>query len=290
MNTLSKIALLLATLAPVGAAQAQKRLIIPKGDIGQVAISPQLLQRMALRSSINANFIVKSPTIFAARGELGTDKLNQLVQVRGFYYDGSIPMIVDDIERVNCDTLMPAQSYVPLAQSVPDLKNGDEVTVSGRLVTPQAIGLKLESEGSVLKFETPVQQAVKRVGTLNASKLLLNPNLRVRIPGGIFKLMPQKYAVLLVGGGDAANNHLRYWNDLKTMYAILRARGYSKKNITVIYADGTAKDASMPVNYSASKANINKVFKDLGGKLGALDELYVMVNDHGGGFLGSAVG
>ncbi len=293
MRHIHLFALLAATLAPLGVAHAQKRILTPNApatEIGQAAISRQLLQRMALRSSINANFLVKSPTIFAARGELGTDKLNQTVEVRGFYYDGSIPMVVDDIERVNCDTLMPAQSYVPLAQAVPDLKNGDEVTVSGRLVTPQAIGLKLENEGSVLKFETPVQQAVKRVGTINASKLRLDPNLKVRIPGGIFQLTPQKYAVLLVGGGDAANNHLRYWNDLKTMNAILVARGYKKSNITVIYADGVAKDASMSVNYSASKANVNKVFKDLGDKLGAQDELYVMVNDHGGGFLGQQSG
>ena len=66
------------------------------------------------RFLLNTKVVVKSPSILAARGIQSPQKLNQLVTVRGFYYEGSIPMVVDDIERVQCDMMMPAETYVPL--------------------------------------------------------------------------------------------------------------------------------------------------------------------------------
>ena len=283
------------TLALLGVAQAQrtptqrvptKRIEIPKAggvQIGErVRVAPSLL--------INTKVMVKSPSILAARGIESTQKLNQLVTVRGFYYEGSIPMVVDDIERVQCDMMMPKETYVPLAAKVAALENGDEVSITGRLVTPAAAGLRLQGENSVLRLETPANQAVKKINPRAVRMTKFNPRLveLAKIPQ--IRLKPSKYAVLIVGGGDAANNHLRYWNDLRTMYNILLGRGYSKSNITVIYADGVARNNSVAVNFSASKANINAAFKTLGDKMTNADELYVMINDHGGGFLSEKSG
>jgi hypothetical protein len=108
----------------------------------------------------------------------------------------------------------------------------------------------------------------------------------IRVVGGI-TVMPRqvKYAVLIAGGANPGNNHVRYWNDLSTMYGILRANGYKAADIYVLYADGTARDASMPVNYSATRANITTVFNLLAPKMSSFDKLYIMLNDHGGGLL-----
>ena len=246
--------------------------------------------RLAPGLLINTKVVVKSPSILAARGIESKQKLNQLVTVRGFYYEGSIPMVVDDIERVQCDMMMPAETYVPLAVRVPQLQNGDEVTITGRLVTPAVVGLQLQGENTVLRLETPANQAVKKINPRRVELMKFNPRILSVSKVPQLRMIPRKYAVLIVGGGNAANNHLRYWNDLRTMYNILLGRGYSKSNITVIYADGVARNNSVAVDFSASKANINAVFKTLGDKMTASDELYVMINDHGGGFLTEPVG
>ena len=176
------------------------------------------------------------------------------------------------------------------ASKVAELQNGDEVSITGRLVTPAVAGLRLQGENSVLRLETPANQAVKKLNPRDARLMKFNPRILEASKIPQIRLKPSKYAVLIVGGGNAANNHLRYWNDLRTMYNILLGRGYSKSNITVIYADGVARNNSVAVDFSASKANINAAFKTLGAKMTSADELYVMINDHGGGFLTEPIG
>ena len=300
-----------ATLALLSGAQAQR-------PAGGTLITPELQRNLNARAALNTNLVIQSPSILAARGALGTDKLNQVVTVRGFYYDGSIPMIVDSIERVQCDMMMPPQSYVPLAAPLPNLRNGDEVGVTGRMVAPSAAGLKLLNEASVLKLESEPNQAVQKFQPRSDALANFDPKILRQVPnintGGILQNLPipgktkgnastttpapepkkplptVKYAVLLVGGGDNANNHPRYWNDLKTMYLILQKYGYDPQNITVIYAGGVGRDGSMPVNYSATRDNIKAVFANLGAKMTDSDTLYLMINDHGGGFLAQKAG
>lgn len=296
-NYFFALATTLLVVGSIASAQPRIRPGRPVADLptagaqsqGAQPLTGLLLQQMALRSSVNADLRLKSPSISDARGALGTAKLGQLVTVRGYYYDGSIPMVVDSIERTQCDMMMPAPSYVPLASRLTTLKNGDEVSIKGRLVAPVTAGIRLENEESVLRLEGDEKSNVQVIQPLGKELLRVGNNLQFRIPG-LIKLAPTKYAVLIIGGGNEANNHLRYWNDLKTMYAILKSRGYDKSHITVIYANGVARDNSVPVDFSASKANINTVFKNLGEKIGGLDDLYVMINDHGGGFLAQSSG
>lgn len=247
-----------------------------------LAVNPSVLA-MASRPNfvVNAPLKVLSPSILQARGNL--KKLQEIVTVEGFYYDGSVPMIVDDIERTQVDMIMPTESYVPLTARVASLKNGDRVSVTGRLVSPEA-SQKLQDEPSVLRIEGNVASKIR---VLEPSKWRSMKDFST-IPG-VLKFLPTKYAVLIAGGYNPSNSHLRYWNDLKTMYAILKARGYAPSRITVIYADGVGRDASMPVNYSATKANIQAAFSSLGTKMTSQDDLYVMLNDHGGGFLDHAI-
>jgi tetratricopeptide (TPR) repeat protein len=76
----------------------------------------------------------------------------------------------------------------------------------------------------------------------------------------------------------------------ETMYGILLNNGYLKENIYVLYADGIKKDNDMPVNYRATKGNITKVFDELAKKMTENDTIYIMLNDHGGGFLSKKIG
>jgi hypothetical protein len=92
-----------------------------------------------------------------------------------------------------------------------------------------------------------------------------------------------KYAVLVSGGLNPVKSYLRYWNDLKYMYSILINRyNYDPNNIIVMYKDGVAEDAEMPVNCSASFTNFQLVFMNLAAKIAADDYLFLFTNNHGG--------
>ncbi len=90
----------------------------------------------------------------------------------------------------------------------------------------------------------------------------------------------QKYAILLSGGVDAANNHPRYLNDLTEIYWTLRnVYGYSPSNIYVLYANGTGTPW---VTHAATKANVLSVFSMLQGAMTSSDEMFMYVTNHGG--------
>jgi hypothetical protein len=107
-----------------------------------------------------------------------------------------------------------------------------------------------------------------------------------------------RYAVIISGGWDQYNNHVRYWNDCAFFYNTLKQHGFSSDHITVLYADGTDPavdrsdgvsspldfdgDSVPDINYSATRANIATVFTQLGATLGANDILYIFTTDHGG--------
>lgn len=220
---------------------------------------------------------------------LGVITRNQLllqvdkeVEVEGFYYDGSIPMVVDSMETVRMDKVMPLDKYVPIVGPRPTgLEWGARIKVKGRVQRPTAGDpLGVQGQSVILRVSGAAQ-----IQVLQASVQLYNPLAQVRIvskfAGRITVNRQDKYAVLIAGGWNAANSHLRYWHDLVAMYNILKNAGYTPANIYVIYADGVARDGSIPVNYSATKANISTVFTQLAAKMDALDTLYIMTNDHG---------
>jgi hypothetical protein len=212
-------------------------------------------------------------------------QVNRTVKIEGYYYDGSKPMVIDNIRRVEMDMRLPPNSYVPIVGPVPaGLRSGDKITVLGTIQQPTSRDPQAVRRESLF-IKVAVAQNINRlqVSTLHFTEGVIHVG-PVHIPGGGSVLPHQvKYAVLIAGGADPQNNHLRYWNDLRTMYAILRASGYDAANIYVLYADGAGRDASMPVNYSATRANISTVFNLLASKMTMLDKLYIMTNDHGGG-------
>ena len=107
-----------------------------------------------------------------------------------------------------------------------------------------------------------------------------------------------RYAVLMSGGYDMSNNHIRYWNDLSNIYITLtEVYGYPDENIIVLCSDGLnpAPDQSNGQNsnpdldgdgdndimYSCVLSNVDMVFNDLANNLTNGNELFVFTTDHG---------
>jgi len=231
-------------------------------------------------------------SIAKLRGPEMMKYLNKQVIIEGFYYDGSIPMIVDDFQRVYMNMMMPPESYMAIVGPRPaGLKWGDKIVVTGTLSKPTAADLRyVQVESVIIRLMNPQNlKILKPGGSLKTPKLIIQPPIKIQ-EEKLAGLTPQKYALLIAGGGNPANNHVRYWNDLKAMYNILLTYGYAKGNIAVICADGVGRDTTMPVNYSATAANIAAVFNILAKKMTDKDTLYIMINNHGGGFQDKQIG
>lgn len=107
-----------------------------------------------------------------------------------------------------------------------------------------------------------------------------------------------RHAVIISGGYNTSNNHVRYWNDCSYFYKTLKNYGFLDDNIHVLISDGTdpavdrSNDTNSPTDldgdgdadteYSATAANITTVFNELRDSLDGDDILYIFTTDHGG--------
>ncbi len=107
-----------------------------------------------------------------------------------------------------------------------------------------------------------------------------------------------RYAVLMNGGYNSGNNHVRYWNDLSNIYiALVDVYGFLDENIIVLCSDGLdpAADQSNGQNsdpdldgdgdedimYSCILSNVDLVFEELVETLSGGGELFIFTTDHG---------
>ena len=106
------------------------------------------------------------------------------------------------------------------------------------------------------------------------------------------------YAVILSGGYNADNNHVRYWGDAAFVYSTLTKKyGYPKGNIYALISDGLDPavdnsdgadskkdldgDGFFDTFGAATAANISNLFLNLQASLKASDQLFVFLTDHG---------
>ena len=114
-----------------------------------------------------------------------------------------------------------------------------------------------------------------------------------------------KYAVIINGGANAYNNHIRYWNNCSAIYKVLKNYyGYKDSDIFVLMSDGKSSsvdrnygsvqkpkydsspldldgDGVGDIDYAATKSNITYVFNQLSKKITPEDNLFVFTTDHG---------
>jgi hypothetical protein len=164
-------------------------------------------------------------------------------------------------------------------------KDTGRMKVTPRTTPPQDLGEWLE-------------MATKASRTLAAAKNVRAPRSRIKSAG----LQPprggENYAVLMNGGYDAGNNHVRYWNDLSNIYiTLVDVYNYKDENIIVLCSDGLDPspdqsngknshpdldgDGDDDIMYSCVLANIEMVFNQLANTLTVEDQLLVFTTDHG---------
>lgn len=99
-----------------------------------------------------------------------------------------------------------------------------------------------------------------------------------------------KIAFLYSGGINASKAHQRYYNDIRTLYWILRNQyGYPENNIIVCYKDGkhdytTPASDTFKINFPASKVGFNAAFEELKSRMSSRTQFFCFINNHGGGF------
>ena len=221
------------------------------------------------------------PDLFGGDWSNWEDFVGEEVQVQGYYVNASGPMLVSSLDLVLLNLEMPNDTYLPL---IGDIKI-NSTKYSGSLVEVDGIVRASSEEKS--RYPSPDRPVIEFRGYKVISPSIYPYYSFIRdiiiIPPQFY--LPDRYAVLISGGIDAGNNHYRYWNDMKFMYSVLiNEYSYEPDNIKVIYADGVALDAQMPVNYSATVANIQTVFNELQAKMTWYDTLFIYTNDHGSGF------
>lgn len=112
-----------------------------------------------------------------------------------------------------------------------------------------------------------------------------------------------KYALIINGGIDKENNHLRYWNNCSAFYsALTKIYGYSKSNITTLMADGQNPekdrnlnngeydstpldldgDGTPDINSSATRSSVISSFQRYAELLTQEDDLTIFITSHGG--------
>lgn len=144
----------------------------------------------------------------------------------------------------------------------------------------------------------------QRVDTTYSQFFFSVGNRRVPIPADAAtpqldkKGRDDRYAVLMNGGYDEYNNHVRYWNDLQNIFMTLKyVYGFPDENIITLCSDGTDPapdqdngqsspldfdgDGVNDIKYSCILSNVDLVFTSLAANFTTNDKLFVFTTDHG---------
>ncbi len=209
------------------------------------------------------------------KGENWQDYINKKVTVEGYYFStrNQYPMLVANPELLLIDTPVPNDKYVNITGTIP-------TTLS------EYVGDRLNIKGTAKQAEETTQKLTLEYESHEHIEATLHPYLETPIHvtvTGHPQPAPNKYAILISGGYNERMAYIRYWNDLKYMYTILRNRyAYKPENIYAPYKDGTGEDTEIPVNSSATIVTVQSVFITLQTKMTNEDTLFIFANNHGG--------
>lgn len=200
--------------------------------------------------------------------------LGARVTVEGFFVQvrPGLLMLVSSLDYLEENTQIPIDKFVRITGNVSEnleAYSGSRVYIKG--IVEQST--EKEDELVVLEYlSCKVVQAATRQWFESIVSVSIIPGLK----------FVRHYALLISGGIDSSSAYYRYWNDLKFMYSILvNHYSYDPRNIIVIYKNGVAEDAQMPVNYSATLSNVQTAFTQLAGKMTADDRFFLFTTNHG---------
>ena len=200
-------------------------------------------------------------------------QLNKQVQMEGYFFQSGIPILVQNLELLQHDQPIPPDKYVPITGPIPSsFKPGAKVRIGGQVQKPD--GEKYQGENLALGLTAQAQASILQAPP---SAMLNLGNLAVAAVQPPRRLNAHRYALLIGGGMNAANDFTRYWNDQVRMYQLLISKGYSPANIRVAHANGAPKSASMPVHYPATMGGIAAAFTYFVPRVHADDQMYILV-------------
>jgi len=216
--------------------------------------------------------------ISTLKGASWQDYVGQEVVVEGFFVLDPIPMLVNDLDDLLINAPMPETEFI--------LLQGNELE---KLSAEDYGGAKMRIDATVKAVDPEVtseQQVVLEISAAaRLSRDIYYAPFIAHIDFEHLFTLENRYAVLFSGGINAAKNYVRYWNDLKFMYATLvETYGFDPDNITVLYANGTGRDLDMPVDDSATQAHLEDAFDNLKEVADSNDKIFVFITNHGGGF------
>lgn len=225
-------------------------------------VGPQL--RMLNTSTGEAAFIADLPGETTAFGFQGGSSLISFLTIGDLYNDGTISggdqvtvmgsytnpetkILVDNYGDIFIDEPYPAQSYLKMRGLVPpdNAWNGGLVIAQGT-VEFESNPNPYHPEDTVIAklYVSEVQVLVDGAG----------PELKT-IPrdsgfgprSGTRDCDSCKFAILISGGVDSANNHSKYWENLVRLYKFkVDSLGYCENNVFVHYFKGDRRDNRIP--------------------------------------------
>jgi hypothetical protein len=221
------------------------------------------------------------------------------VRVRGTLHNNVVAqgevdnsVLVENYSRVAQDRALPAEGTLPL----------DTVEVPPSERAEWSEGYRFELVGRVASSEddneeTPeVELQIEEYDILGPSDYIRFVEVRNRIdparfPELVYDRNECRFAVIMSGGINSANNHKRYWNDVRYTYKAMNGSfGLSDDQIFVHYFNGagtghaTSVDGRTIVDDDASETAINDTFDTLESRVedcGVNTELMVFTYNHG---------
>jgi hypothetical protein len=145
------------------------------------------------------------------------------------------------------------------------------------------------------------EEQYTRISTTIGDRLRAATN-RYATPSSVTPTLPPtrsaRWAVLMSGGYNSSNNHVRYWNDLQNIYITLHdTYGFPHDNIITLCSDGLNpapdqsngqnsnpdfdNDGNNDIMYSCVQANVQLVFDSLSQLIVPGDQLFIFTTDHG---------
>jgi hypothetical protein len=208
--------------------------------------------------------------------------------MEGFYYNnGSVAMILDDMDRVRSKMPLPPESYVPLVGGVSgNVQNGDKISVAGTLFKPGS-GDEESIRGEPAAVRIGAASGVKLVNSAKRLQVeVLDPSIDLPQPTA----QATKYALLIGGGYNSASEGIWFRNGILAAKQLLLMKGWPADHIRVLYGSGVVPGGGLAPVSPATKVNICNAFGWLASQVKNTDTLYIMVSTYGGGLLTQAVG